>query len=158
MPSQQNIDKEQAMAEFKFNLQKVLDYRKQLEDQAALALAQAKMEETRVRNILTDLQNQIAQQREALSNPATLSSGEFWLRKTYQETLGYQVVSTKKQIALCQEQVNFCQEYLASKAKDHALLCKLKEKQAKNHATQERLSEQRVYDETATMRHKAFSF
>ncbi len=146
------------MPAFNFRLQKVLDYRKQLEDQAALALAQAKMLQEQTKQKLTILQEKCFEEQQMLAKPQSLSPGELWLRNNYLQTLMYEVKQVQKQLMLCAEQVHICQQKLVERAKDHTILAKLKEKQSKNHGQQERLNEQRVYDETATIRYNACPF
>ena len=146
------------MAPFHFRLQQVLDYRKQLEEQATLALAEATARRDAAVAHLRLLATQMTEQRERLSHAEGLSAGERWLIQTYQTALREESIQTGKYLTACEEQVDLCRVDLVKKAQEHELLCKLKEKQALRHAQQARLSEQREYDETATLRFKNVSF
>lgn len=146
------------MAPFHFRLQQVLDYRKQLEEQATLALAEATAKRDAALAHLRMLAAQMDEQRERLSRAEGLSAAERWLAQTYVAALREESIQTGKYLTVCEEQVDLCRVDLVKKAQEHELLCKLKEKQALRHAQQARLSEQREYDETATLRFKNVSF
>ena len=142
------------MAPFTFRLEQVRLYRKQLEDQAMQALAQAVMQRDATLARLENLSKALVEQRLILSRSYTLSAAERWLAGQYETSLKQDI---KEAQALLREQETFvdaCRVDLVDKAKARGLLDSLKEKQAAKHRRQELQNEQKNNDETATLRHK----
>ncbi len=142
------------MARFRFRLEQVLVYRRQLEEQAMQALAEvtAARDET-ARRIATMEADHVAQLNR-LGNPAALRSEEIWLIQGYIKTLLVDIKIASLLLADQEEALAAARDNLIQKAKERELLDKLKEKQAARHAHEERMAEQREYDETATLRFK----
>lgn len=138
---------------FKFKLEKVLDYRKQLEEQAMQALAQARQAEEFEKNRLEGLKLEMAAQQASL-HAKVCDAGERWLISSYINALGGDIFGSKKRLAIIAEEIARRQAALVAKSQDRQLLDKLKDKQALRHAHEEKLKEQRDNDETATIRYK----
>lgn len=138
---------------FKFKLEKVLDYRKQLEEQAMQAMAEARRAEEFEKERLARLELEFENQRVSL-HAKVADAGERWLISSYMNALGGDIFGSKKRLAIIAEEIVRRQADLVAKAKDRQLLDKLKDKQALRHAHEEKLKEQRDNDETATIRYK----
>lgn len=138
---------------FKFKLEKVLDYRKQLEERAMQAMAEARRAEEYEKERLTRLESEFEAQRADLYAKVG-DAGERWLISCYMNALGGDIYGSKKRLAIIAEEIVRRQADLVSKAKGRQLLDKLKAKQASRHVREEKLKEQRDNDETATIRYK----
>lgn len=142
------------MAPFKFRLEQVRVYRKQLEEQAMQALAQAVMRRDAVALRVETLQASIIEQRTRLCQADTLDAAERWLIQSYATALKVDLLHAHRELTFCEEEVDRCRVALIEKAKDRGLLDSLKEKQALRHLQLERQQEQRTNDETATLRYR----
>ena len=146
------------MAAFTFRLEQVRSYRKQLEEQAMQALAQAVMRRDATLSRIAELHETIAEQRAKLCRAESLSAAERWLTHTYEAALKRDLVDARELLAEQENEVDQCRIELVQKAQDRNLLDKLKEKQAARHALEERKQEQKTNDETATLRYKPAAF
>lgn len=146
------------MPPFRFGLQQVLDYRAQLEEQAKLVFARAKaehdVEEQRAKALHEDLVRNVQKLYESAGKPRH----EVWLQENYVKGLQADVVAAYAQLRLLARTMEDARAILVQRAQDRKLLEKLKAKQAERHAHEERLTEQRTYDETATLRFQPPSF
>ena len=143
---------------FRFKLQKVLEYREQLEDQAKVALAQVQqlyIEEERRSEALKSL---LAEQETKLYSNALLSAGERWLLEHFIRGVREDLQSSQMRLRTLARMVAEAQKTLRERARDKKVLDKLKARQRERHELEERTKEQRSYDETATLRFKAASF
>lgn len=138
---------------FKFKLEKVLDYRKQLEEQAMQSLAQARRAEEQEKESLARLKLELAAQRISL-NASIHDAAERWLVASYISALTDDIKTSVRVLEIIAEEIILRQADLVQKAQDRQLLDKLKDKQALRHAQEEKLKEQRDNDETATIRYK----
>lgn len=145
------------MAPFRFRLQQILDYRSQLEEQAKLRFAQAQHEYDTTEAKADGLRSQVAENERKLYESVT-SPHDHWLLDNYVKSLKSDLVATLRQLAMLAQAREDARIMLVQRAQDRKLLEKLKMKQAERHASEEKLAEQRTYDETATLRFKAPSF
>ena len=143
------------MAVFKFRLEQVLRYRIQLEDVAKQRLAEATRVRDAIRSRIAEIDQELIVARKALHDFPTMNEGERYVAQTYEVSLRAErktaLVKLLQQDALVED----CRTELTTKAQERSLLDKLKEKQAKRHAKEELLHEQRTNDETATLRFNA---
>ena len=145
------------MAEFRFSLQQVLNYRIQLEDQAKVRFAKAQAEYLAAERRLQDLQMQLDEQVQRLYAGA-LDLMERWLIEHYVRGLRDDITHTSRLLHELAQIVEQARMELVAKAKDRKVLDRFREKQADRHAYEERLQEQRTYDETASIRYKVAAF
>lgn len=138
---------------FKFKLQKVLDYRKQLEEQAMQALAEARQAEEREKERLHFLNLELAAQRINLHS-SIAEAAERWLIAGYINALQEDIKTAERVLELLAEEISRRQAELLQKARDRQLLDKLKDKDAMHYKHEEKLKEQRDNDETATIRYQ----
>jgi flagellar FliJ protein len=153
----QEIDRQDHMA-FRFKLQKVLDYRVQLEDQAKVALArvqQLHIEEERRNELLKDL---LEEQETKLYSDALLPAGERWLLEHFIRGVRDDLQSSHMRLRTLAHMVAEALKTLRERAKDKKMLEKLRAKQRERYEIDERTKEQRSYDETATLRFQAAAF
>ena len=146
------------MAPFHFRLEQVLAYRRQMEEKAMQALAEAVTLRDSLLQCIESIREEQAMQRERLSRADTLESGERWVLQGYMDGLKLDLERAKEHLALAEEAVDRCRVELVEKSQERSLLDKLKEKQAARHAELERQKEQRELDETATLRFKPAAF
>jgi len=143
---------------FRFKLQKVLEYREQLEDQAKVALAkvqQLHIEEERRNEALKEL---LTEQEAKLYSKVLLPAGERWLLELFIRGVRDDLQSSHIRLRTLAQMVAEAQKTLRERARDKKILEKLKARQRERHELEERIKEQRSYDETATLRFKAASF
>ena len=145
------------MAAFRFSLQQVLDYRVQLEDQAKVRLGKAQAELMAAERRLQELREMLTQAELALYN-SDPNSEDRWLQEQYAKGLRQDIAYTSKLLTELNQAVEAARADLIIKAKERKVLDKFKEKQEKRHAQDERLQEQRNYDEIASIRFKATPF
>ena len=139
------------MAKFKFRLEQVLRYRKQLEDQAKMAFAKAQLELAAQAERLASLKNSLAEQK---SLPYT-NPEEFWLRENFIRSLKEDIIQAELNKARLELQVERRHHELIKASQEYQLLEKLKEKQAERYLHEQYLKEQINLDEIATIRYKA---
>ena len=140
---------------FQFKMQKVLDYREQLEEEAKvdLALKQRLLEDARA--LFERLKDELRQSEDRLFQSALAPQGERWLMEQYVKGLKGDVANAALQARMHEQLVDEARKLLAARAIERKLLEKLKERQNQQYLREEQLKEQRVNDETATLRYKA---
>lgn len=142
------------MAPFRFRLEQVLLYRKQLEDEAMQALSRAVLLRDELKERLAVLHRELDEQRRSLSRPDRLQQGELALLLDYCRALERDAHQTAQALALAETHVDEQRALLVERSKERGLLDSLKEKQAARHLQLERQHEQQINDETATLRYK----
>lgn len=139
---------------FRFNLQKVLDYREQLEEEAKIRLAKAqtavKKGEERFNALKTEIKNVEDAAFGKMMNP-----GERWLHDQYLKGLYGDINEAALQLRMLRQMAEEARKTLAARAIDRKLLDKLKEKKKNQYNKAEQKQEQNFNDEIATIRYKA---
>ena len=140
------------MSAFRFSLEQVLRYRKQLEEQAMLVFSQAV--QARDKRLAEKLQYEedLRGAQKKLADFTALDADERWLVSGYITALKYDLERAKMDLVALEEDVDRSQADLTQKAQDRKLLEKLKEKQANRHRLAENHREQQNYDDIATIR------
>lgn len=139
-----------------FKLEKVLDFRKQIEEQARLALAEAHRLHDEQKKVVQEIeQKKINHQKKEY---AKLSANDLWLWRQYDEALSRDLHSAQNRLKQLALNLQRCRIEAVQKSKDRKLLEKLKENQAKKYYEEENLKEQKEYDEMATLRFKSKTF
>lgn len=141
------------MGPFRFKLEQVRLYRKQLEEQAMQALAVAIMERDATLERIAGIERELEEVRTALCRADSLDSAERWLASQYETALKLDREKAEKLLSQQENHVDARRIALIKAAKERELLDKLKEKQAERHRVQERQQEQHTNDETATLRY-----
>lgn len=140
------------MAQFRFKLQQVLNYRSQLEDQAKMAFAQAQQAYDTQASIVESLRTTLAEYEP--KQYQTNNQAELWLLRNYIQGLGIDIARAEANLLKLAQALNKARQNLVKKSQERKLLDKLKENQAKRYAQEERFKEQQQFDETATLRYK----
>jgi len=130
-------------------------YRKQLEEQAMQALAQAVAHRNALKEHIAALHEALTEQHVRLSRVEALEAAERWLTQNYISGIKKDLQSAEIALEEAENAVDRCRIDLVQKAKERGLLDTLKEKQAAKHLQLEHQQEQRNYDETATLRYKS---
>ena len=138
---------------FDFRLQKVLEYRQQLEDQARMALAEAKAAHEAQERALADVEARLAAHM-AKGFGDSPTQADIWLWTQYREALTMDLASAKAELARLALILQTCRQEAVLRSREKKLLEKLKDRQAKKHHVAETLAEQKEYDEMATLRYK----
>lgn len=146
------------MAPFKFRLEQVLRYRMQLEDEAKQQLAEARRVRDQIRARIAEIDTEIAAVRGLLNRFSEMNDGERYVAQNYEASLRAERKTALVRLTQQEARVEDCRIDLTTRAQERSLLEKLKEKQAKRHAKEELLHEQRTNDETATLRFNITSF
>ena len=143
---------------FRFKLQKILEYRELLEDQARVALAriqQLYIEEEHRSEALKEL---LTEQETKLYSNALLPADERWLLEHFIRGVREDLQSSHMRLRTLGQMMAEAQKTLRERARDKKVLEKLKIRQRERYELEERSKEQRSYDQTATLRFKAASF
>jgi flagellar FliJ protein len=142
------------MPPFRFRLEQVRRYRKQLEEQAMQRLAAAIMERDRILTRRDAMEKELCGHRLRLCRPDLLDSAERSLTLDYIAALSRDMEDCAKALDAAEEQVDIRRRQLAEKAVERQLLDRLEERQADRHKATERKQEQQRNDETVTLRYK----
>jgi flagellar FliJ protein len=139
---------------FRFRLEKVLDYRRQLEEQAMLVLARARSARDAEKERLENLRAELRRASASMNGSAGMDGAERWLIRTYIQALRLDAESSARLLLKLDEDVAVCQNEFTGKAQERELLDKLKSRQAGRFAEEEKRREQHENDETSTIRCK----
>jgi len=142
---------------FHFKLEKVLDYRGQLEEQAKAALAAAQAEHDRQAALVNGLRDRLAahMDRQAESNK---SANDMWLWRQYKDALEQDISREQYRLSELELKLHQARQEAVARSKDKKLLEKLKETQAKKHHEEENAREEKENDEMATLRYESENF
>lgn len=139
---------------FHFGMQKVLEYREQLEEQAKVHLASAQSRLLTAKQKEDTLREEISRAQNKLSQISMVQQSEHWLQEQYLKGLNIDLSAAVLQTRMAEQLVEEARKLLAARSMDKKLLEKLKERQKKYFEREESLKEQRFNDEIATLRHK----
>ena len=138
---------------FLFKLEKILEYRRQLEDQAKLALSQAKQDmlaqAARVEALDRDLEACLLE----MSRLKQMTPAELWLWSGWRKCLELDKKQAQAKLIKLQQLAEARRLELVAKSTDRKLLEKLRAKQAEKHGQEEQRKEQKEFDEAATLRY-----
>ncbi len=141
------------MRQFRFALDKVLDYRKQLEEQAKLELAQARQAYAAQVELVQGVRKSLAEHEKALYQEEP-NADTFWLWKQYKERLVEDLARAEQRMRALAQELSKKQRQAVIRSRDRKLLDKLKEKQKERHVREEERLEQKEFDEMATVRYE----
>lgn len=146
------------MAGFKFALEKVLQYKEQLENEVKSKLANLNAQKERLKERYESLKQEELFQEQKLSQTPVTEMGERWLIDNYIKAVRQDRQQTQKNIAMLDTQIEQTRLELAQRAKDKKVMEKLKEKHFERYKKEEQLKEQRNLDEIASIRFKAQTY
>ncbi len=137
---------------FSFPMQKILDYRSMLEEEAKVRLSKAqqmyKKEEERFTSIQTELRDKEAE----MCQSRTLDAGSRWILENYIKGLKNDLHQSHTRLRHLHENVKQCKDLMLLRAKDKKVLEKLKDKQQERYHAAEKEQERKNNDEAATLR------
>lgn len=139
---------------FKFKLEKVLDFRRQLEDQARMALARAKEERSRQQRVCEELRQKLVEHDKAGEKLKEYGAQDIWLRRMYERRLEQDLTDANAELARLALKLQKARNDVIVRSKERKLLEKLKANQEKKHNAEEQRKEQKEFDEMATIRHE----
>lgn len=142
---------------FRFSLEKVLDYRQQLEDEAMMALSRAQQVYQRQVDAVEALGAGL-EAHEASLYEKTLNADEMWLWKQYKERLVQEMAEAENRMLTLARRLNEARRVAVERSKERKLLDKLKFNQRLRHEETERKKEQDAFDEMATVRYRPPAF
>jgi flagellar FliJ protein len=137
--------------QFRFQLDRVLDYRRQAEDQAMFALAQARRLYQDQTLAVDGLRAGLEEASAAMAG--TLTEAELWLRRLYKDRLAGDLKGAEAELQRLARELAHRREEAVVRAKERKILETLKARQAKTHALEESHREQKELDEIGTLRH-----
>lgn len=138
---------------FRFNLERILDLRIQLEDRAKMELAKAIAAALEQRKALDNLIRELDARDASMSQKKTLTPGELWLWRAYRERLVQDIEAATARLQELIEARERCRRTAVVRSKDRKLLDKLKSNKAKRHAIEQGIEEQKENDEMASVRY-----
>lgn len=142
---------------FSFKLERILDLRAQLEDQARMMLARAQAAHDEQEKNLARLRETLRQHMEK-QRQARRSSGDLWLWENYRKALENDVAEAQVRLRELALNLQKARKEALDRSRDRKLLEKLKETQARKHDEEENMREQKENDEMATLRRKPSTF
>lgn len=143
---------------FSFKMQKVLEYREQLEEEARVQLARVHQMMLEERQRAEDIRILLHEQEARLYDNPLNDVGERWLLEHFIKGLRTDLSSSVLRLRTLHQSYEEARAHLQHRSKERKILEKLKSKQNEHYTLEERLKEQRTYDETATLRYKASTF
>jgi len=138
---------------FRFNLERILDLRVQLEDRAKMELAKASAAVLTQRKVVDRLLRELDARDAAMVEKKSVTPGELWLWRAYRERLVQDIAAAKARLSELIEERERCRRTAVVRSKDRKLLDKLKSNKAKRHAIEQNLEEQKENDEMASVRY-----
>jgi flagellar FliJ protein len=136
---------------FHFKLDKVLDYREQLEEQAKAALARARADRDAQAEKLAGLEARLADHMAAEAE-SRKSANDMWLWRQYKDALSQDISIAKVDLNSLELKLQRSRTQAVERSRDKKLLEKLKQTQAKRHHDEENAREEKENDEMSTIR------
>jgi flagellar FliJ protein len=136
---------------FHFKLDKVLDYREQLEEQAKAALARARADRDAQAEKLAGLEARLADHLAAEAE-SRKSANDMWLWRQYKDALSQDISIAKVDLNSLELKLQRSRTEAVERSRDKKLLEKLKQTQAKRHHDEENAREEKENDEMSTIR------
>ncbi|MBQ7738057.1 MAG: flagellar export protein FliJ [Desulfovibrionaceae bacterium] len=139
---------------FNFKMQKILDYREQLEEEAKVRFADAQHRYEIAQQALDDIKTALELAQKKVQDNPLMSSAEFWINDQYIRGLEDDLTAANMQLKIALQLKVEAQKILTIRAVDKKMLVKLKERQKAAWSHEEKLKEQHFNDEIATIRYK----
>ncbi|MFP4109182.1 MAG: flagellar export protein FliJ [Desulfonatronovibrio sp.] len=139
---------------FIFNLQKVLDYRTELEDQAQLALAKSRKKYQDQIARVENLEKELARAREEIAKKENVTRDRIWLWNRYIEGLDAELKLARLTLREIAREVSSRRQKLLERSKDKKVIEKLKINQKIKFKHEQQKAEQKEFDEMSVVRYK----
>lgn len=141
------------MPRFRFRLQKVLEYRRQREDQAKFAFAKARADHEAQVACVSALRDALERHEKSLYTGKDLTEGEIWLWRQYRKRLVHDLEKAETRLMELARLMNARRRELVERSKERKLLERLRTRQEIEFRREANAKEQREYDEMATIRY-----
>lgn len=138
---------------FRFRLQKVLEYRRQREDQAKFAFAKARADQELQTTAVNNLRSALEKHESSLYAGKHLTEGDIWLWRQYRKRLIQDMERAEMRLMELTRLMNARRRELVERSKERKLLERLRSQQEIVFRREANLREQREYDEMATIRY-----
>ncbi|BBD09624.1 flagellar export protein FliJ [Desulfovibrio ferrophilus] len=140
------------MARFRFSLERVLEYRCQLEDQAQMDVAKALAAHNAQAEYMDGLRGKLAQLEASLYSTEAVTQNDLWLWRRYHTALREDIAKAEVQLQKLARILTETRQRLVARSRDKKLLERLKANQESEFRKEENIKEQRESDEMATVR------
>lgn len=140
------------MAKFTFSLERVLDVRRQQEDQAKMELAHALAAHNAQSDLLSGLRVKLAEHEASLYSGKEVTENDLWLWRRYKLRLNEDIDEANAKLRDLSRELTMARRRLVERSKDRKLLERLRANQELTFRKEENLKEQRESDEMATVR------
>ncbi len=137
---------------FVFPMQKVLDYRVMLEEEAKVRLSRAMLGLRNEEKRFAAIQNELQEKEGEMCQNRAMDAASRWVLENFIKGLQSDLQQSHMRLRQLHEIVNQCKEMLLERAKEKKVLEKLKEKQQERHYEAEKEHERKTNDESATLR------
>lgn len=139
------------MAAYEFSMNKILDWRQDLEEEARQKLRTLENEKAKEEQVL----QRFLKESRQLKSDSLFSSGidTYKRHDMYKELLGDKIVNQKQRIAKIQKAIDQAQNQLVQAHKDKRVLEKLSEKEHEKFRDVQKKEEQKQLDELSTLQY-----
>ena len=138
---------------FRFKLEKVLDYRGQLEEQAKAELVKAQADYDAQTAVVNDLRARQAA-HQAKERESQKSANDMWLWRQYKVALEQDMGRAEYRLSELELNLHRKRQVAVERSKERKLLEKLKETQARKYHEEASAREEKENDEMAAIRHR----
>lgn len=138
---------------FRFPLERVLDYRRQQEDQARMAVARALAAHRARQAELDGLRQTLERHMASLYGGAQITENDLWLWRRYRVRLEEDITLAERKLMQLGRELTQARQDLVARAREKKLLERLRAVQELAYRTSENQKEQRESDEMATLRY-----
>jgi flagellar FliJ protein len=142
---------------FAFKLDKVLEYRGQLEEQAKADLARAAEAYEAKASVVAEMEASFAAHLDR-ETESRKSANDMWLWRQYKDALEQDISIARMDLKSLELKLQRCRTVAVERSKEKKLLEKLKQTQAKKYHAEESAREEKENDEMATLRYKSKDF
>lgn len=144
--------------EFRFNLQKVLDYRVSLQEKSQQEFALARKKHQEQASLLEKLKQELEQARQEIRKKENQTQAGIWLWNQFIDRLEFDLKQAEARLKELTREVDLRRKTLIKTSKDKKIIEKLKYNQKMKFDHEQEKNEQKEFDEMAVVRydHKAY--
>ncbi|MCK9239683.1 flagellar export protein FliJ [Desulfocurvus sp.] len=138
---------------FRFSLERVLDYRRQQEDQARMLVARALAAHRAQQAEADGLRHALDRHMASLYGGAQVTENDLWLWRRYRVRLEEDLALAERTLMQRGRELTQARQELVARARDRKLLERLRAGKERDFHARENQKEQRESDEMATLRY-----
>lgn len=143
---------------FNFSLQRVLDFRKSLEESAQQDLARARKQYQEQFSLVDRIKKDIEHARREAASRENINQGQIWLWNKYIDRLNFDLRFGELKLRELAREVSVKRQTLLEKSKDKKIIEKLKTNQKIRFENEQQKAEQKEFDEMAVVRFEPKTF